>query len=288
MRLTEFRIRDPFVLPDPAEGAYYLYGTTDENVWEGPGTGFDAYVSRDLVEWQGPFPVFRPPPRFWATCNFWAPEVHAYGGRLFMLASFKAPGVPRGTQILVADRPLGPFLPHGDGPVTPRRRECLDGTLFVEDGAPWMVFCREWVEVGDGRICAMRLAPDLKTAAGEPLELFRASAASWVRPFFGDGNLVTDGPFLHRTDSGALLMLWSSMGERGYAIGVAVSASGQVIGPWRHGAEPLFADDGGHGMVFESFDGRPMLALHMPNVSPRERARIIDFNTEAALRMCTR
>jgi hypothetical protein len=87
---------------------------------------------------------------------------------------------------------------------------------------------------------------------------------------------------------GALLMLWSSMGERGYAIGVAVSASGQVTGPWRHGAEPLFAEDGGHGMVFESFDGRPMLALHVPNVSPYERARIIDFNTEAALRMCTR
>lgn len=37
----------------------------------------------------------------------------------------------RGTQILRADKPEGPFVPLSDGPVTPADWECLDGTLYV-------------------------------------------------------------------------------------------------------------------------------------------------------------
>ena len=55
-----------------------------------------------------------------------------------MFASFKAAGVCRGTQILVADHPKGPFVPHSDGPVTPRDWECLDGTLYVDPGGKSM------------------------------------------------------------------------------------------------------------------------------------------------------
>jgi hypothetical protein len=53
--------------------------------------------------------------------------------------------------------------------------------------------------------------------------LFRASEAPWVRPY-QPGNFVTDGPFLHRTKAGKLLMIWSSFRKGGdYAIGVAES-----------------------------------------------------------------
>jgi len=269
----DIRIRDPFIVPVVAEQRYYMFGTTCANCWAGAQDGFDVYVSRDLELWEGPTPVFRPPPQFWADQNFWAPEVHHVDGRWFMFASFKAEGVCRATQILAADRIEGPYLPHGEGPVTPRDWECLDGTLFVdEQGEPWMVFCHEWVQVHDGGMCAVRLSRDLLRAVDASVLLFRASAAPWSKPFGAAGNdRVTDGPFLHRTASGALLMLWSTGGYEGYAIGCARSTSGTILGPWTQDAKPLYGKDGGHGMLFRTFAGQMMLSIHQPNDSPRER-----------------
>ena len=158
-----------------------------------------------------------------------APEVHVYRGRYFLFASFKAQGVCRGTQILVAESPLGPFRPVSTKPVTPPDWECLDGTLFVtEDGNPWMLFCHEWVQVGDGEICALPLSKDLVSAAGEPTMLFRASQAPWIQQYESKGRkgYVTDGPWQHRLPGGELLMLWSSFSGDGYTIGVARSRSG--------------------------------------------------------------
>jgi len=273
--LADINFRDPFILPAAEEGRYYLFGTTGAGCWGGPQTGFDAYVSRDLETWEGPIPAFRPPAGFWADRNFWAPEVHPWHGRYYMFASFKAEGVCRGTQILVSDTPAGPFRPHSDGPVTPREWECLDGTLFIDgQGMPWIVFCHEWVQVNDGEICAMPLTPALDRRAGPPLLLFRASSAAWaasVQP--GEPKkLVTDGPFVYRAGNGELLMLWSTLGEGGkYLQGVARSKSGRVVGPWEQDPDPLYAGDGGHGMLFRTFGGGLMLALHTPNKTPDER-----------------
>ena len=102
MKTCDIRIRDPYVLTDTDAGRYYLYGTTDENPWSGPGQGFSAYVGTNLADWQGPFTVFAPPVDFWADCQFWAPEVHRYAGCYYMLASFKAENRRRGVQILRA------------------------------------------------------------------------------------------------------------------------------------------------------------------------------------------
>src|SRR5579883_1414946 len=99
--LPDIRIRDPFILPLAEEQTYYLYGTTDENCWEGPADGFDCYWSRDLKQWEGPRQVFAASPQFWSDRNYWAPEAHRYEGRFVMLASFKSAHRRRGTQILV-------------------------------------------------------------------------------------------------------------------------------------------------------------------------------------------
>jgi len=81
--------------------------------------------------------------------------------------------------------------------------------------------------------------------------------------------------------SGSLIMLWSSRGAKGYAMGVARSDTGEVTGPWRQEAEPLWAEDGGHGMIFRALDGRLMLTLHCPNRSPNERPFFVEIEEAA-------
>ncbi|MDD7835712.1 glycoside hydrolase family 43 protein [Paenarthrobacter sp. AB444] len=277
-RLEQIQIRDPYVLTLPGSKEYLLFGSTDENIWSGPATGFDCYRSKDLVAWEGPFPAFRPAPGFWSKEQYWAPEVHQYRGRYYMFATFTAPGHSRGTQILSAVEPEGPYEPWSNGPVTPSEWECLDGTLHVDqEGVPWLVFCHEWKQIDDGAVVAQRLSPDLRSAQGEPRVLFTASEAPWSRPLdrpshSGAPPHVTDGPFLHRLSSGKLIMLWSSFGEEGYAMGVARSESGTVLGPWAQEPVALWSKDGGHGMIARHLDGGLFLTLHQPNKSPDERA----------------
>ena len=70
----------------------------------------------------------------------------------------------------MSDSPKGPFRPVGNRPVTPEGWHCLDGTLYTDrKGAPWLVFCHEWLQVGDGQICAVPLSEDLSEAVGEPV-----------------------------------------------------------------------------------------------------------------------
>ena len=271
MKRTDINIRDPFVLVH--EGAYYLYGTRGATCW-GPADGFDVYVSRDMEEWDGPFVCFHNDGSFWADRNYWAPEVYFYQGAFYMFASFKNPDVRRGTAGLKAESPLGPFVPHSDGCVTPRDWECLDGTLYVDKaGKPWMVFCHEWVQAGDGEVDAIPLTDDLSAPAGEPKLLFRASEAPWCKVMHhssGVDGCVTDGPFFWRTADGTLLCLWASFSAGGYTEGVAVSSNGEIDGTFTQ-VEPLFMDDGGHGMVFRALDGQLYLTLHSPNAHLEER-----------------
>lgn len=298
MRLGDIRMRDPFILEaDP--GAFVLFGTTDENLWGGPATGFDCYTSTDLELWEGPIAAFRPPVGFWADSQFWAPEVHEHKGRFHMLATFASSSSQvRGVAVLVSDDPTGPFAPWSDGPVTPPEVPCLDGTLFIDDDAePWIVYSRgaEGALGGapglaDGEMYARRLSRDLREAVGAPQLLFRASAAPWSKPLrFPDGveppealnlakdPLFTDGPFLVWSPSGPLLMLWSSFGDEGYAMGVARSESGSVLGPWVQSAEPLWPRNGGHGMILETSTGGRHLVLHWPNDTPNERVTLVEI-----------
>ncbi len=274
----DLQIRDPFVVPVVSEGRYYLFGTTDKNPWNQKGVGFDVYVTEDLHTFDGPYQIFSGYDGFWGTHDFWAPELHLYNGRFYLFASFKSSGRKRGTQILVADSILGPFQVLENKAVTPADWECLDGTLYIDhQGQPWIVFCHEWVQVHDGAIYAQQLSADLCHGIGEPQLLFKASEAIWTKAMERrDGSAlcdarVTDGPFLHMQADGKLVMLWSSIGEQGYAMGCAVSDNGCISGPWRQNEKPLVALDGGHGMVFTDFSGKLQISYHTPNRTPFER-----------------
>lgn len=281
--VKDIRIRDPFLVPVPETKTYYLFGTTDPNPWEGPGEGFLVYASRDLEMWSEPVCAFSPPADFWATTQFWAPEVHFYRGNWYMLASFKSDTRCRGTQILRAAELTGPYRPISNDPVTPADWECLDGTLFVEqDGTPWLIFSHEWIQIQNGAICAAPLSEDLTHLVADPITLFHAADAPWCVPDTGDvvqkdgKNFVTDGPFLYWTPEGELQMIWSSFSEDGYAIGIADSTSGSVLGPWKQRQTPA-VKIGGHGMVFRDFSGNRCLAIHSPNTNGQERLKILPF-----------
>lgn len=274
MKLSEINIRDPFVLC--ADGRYYMYGSrvgepTTDSPWDwGVQTGFDVYVSDDLDNWSDPQTIFERPEGFWADKEFWAPEVHCYGGRYYLIASFKRDGCCRGCQIMAADSPLGPFSPISDSPATPRDWECLDGTLYIDKcGKPHLVFCHEWLQVHNGEMCALPLSADLSQAIGEPRVLFRAGDPDWADKDTID--FVTDGPFMHRTADGRLIMLWSSLAGGRYVEAMALSDSGDIDGNWRHADRLLFGEDGGHGMTFTDRDGRLMFVMHSPNTRGQER-----------------
>lgn len=277
MKREDIRIRDPFILADKDEGVYYMYGTTELGAGLEAGDRFEAYVSRDLDNFEGPFTVFHGAQiNFWADRDYWAPEVHFYRGKYYLFGSFKAENHVRATQILVADNPLGMFNPLTDEPVTPPEWECLDGTLWVENGVPYIVFCHEWLQVEDGEICALQLTDDLKYPAGKPFTLFKASANPAVDAFRGSGGdrcRITDGPFLFR-EGDMLKMIWSSIAGGKYAVLEAQADS--LRGEWHHGGS-RFAFDGGHAMLFRDFSGKLKISLHHPNTPPNELALFLDF-----------
>ena len=261
MKINEIFMRDPFLFVE--DGVGYLVGSTNVNVWSGPADGFLGYKTTNLVDFEGPFVLFERNDDFWSDENYWAPELHKYNGKYYLIASFKTKGVHRASQMLVSDEPFGKFKPL-DKPFTPKEWECLDATLYEENGVLYTVFCHEWTQVKNGEMCLGILNDDLCSLKEEPIVLFKASDAPWVVSHTATkDDFVTDGPFIYKLKTGKLLMLWSSQGKEGYAMGMAVSENG-IKGPWIHIEEPLFSKDGGHGMIFE-FNSKLYVSLHHPN-----------------------
>ena len=276
--ITSIRCSDPFILPDASDHTYYMYST-------GGGGRVMGRASKDLVNWTEPFVVMEFPETHWAgnRAASWAAEVHPYKGKYYLFTTshtretmVSLPGrgdIPhRATQIYVADTPRGPFRDFtGNKPHTPWDWAALDGTLWIEDGVPYMVFCHEWLQTVDGTMELVRLPDDLGVPTEAPVTLFKASDAPWSGEMLelGEktngmdiGGQVTDGPWVFRTQTGRLGMLWSSWGKERYAIGVAYSESGSVKGPWVQEPRPLFEDNGGHGMLFRTFEGELKLCMH--------------------------
>ena len=300
IQLADIRMRDVCILPDAASKTYYMVGPSFR-------AGVRAYVSKDLKTWTGPKTIFTTPPGIWGDIQpvgIWAPEMHFYkpplpsprlrgdtggaAGKYYLFLTFDTrnrfpeqwrnwlPRVTRGSQVLVSDSPTGPFTPFANHSTLPVDMMTLDGTLWVEDGAPYMVFCHEWVQIKDGTVEYIRLKDDLSETVGEPVRLFNGSDAVWSKKSDQYGCHVTDGPYLYKSKSGKLFMIWTSGGYTGYTVGIAISDSGKLAGPWKQQAEPVFAKNGGHAMLFTTFDGTLMMVLHSPN-GPGARPRIFEM-----------
>ena len=274
LKREDIRIRDPFIYTDRENGCYYMYGTTacKEGSLSTEPT-LTVYKTEDLEHFSEGKVIFSGEEiGFWAYRDYLAPEMHKYNGKYYLFVSFKSEKRHRATQILVCDTPDGRFQPVSKEPITPPDWECLDGTLWVENGVPYMVFCHEWVQVVDGEIWAVPLKEDLSAPAGEPFFLFRASENPNVSAG-KRGQRVTDGPFLFR-EEGKLKMIWSSFYEGRYLVLEAESDS--IHGKWEHKGS-RYDFDGGHAMLFETLDGTRMISLHSPNKAGLERAMFLEY-----------
>jgi GH43 family beta-xylosidase len=293
LKTEDIRIRDPFIYADPQTQTYYMYASMPH--------GVGVYTGRDLEHWNKVRRVLAIP-KDSSVQAVWAPEMHEYKGRyyLFVTLTDKAtlpleqpvdkqewPDMKvRGTHIFYADSPLGPFRPFKQTSYTPEDWMALDGTLFVENGTPYMVFCHEWVQTIDGTIDAIQLKDDLSDTVGESKRLFKASDAPDARKD-PQQSKVTDGCFFYRSpQSGRLFMIWSTFipGKK-YCVVLTHSESGMVRGPWKK-QTLLYTQNGGHGMIFRTFDNRLLLALHQPNSGGNERLhlfRIVDNGKTLAI-----
>ncbi|HYQ57520.1 MAG TPA: glycoside hydrolase family 43 protein [Draconibacterium sp.] len=270
--LHEMRWRDNCILADEASGYYYMVGPAGRSVL--------SYRSKDLINWENPTEIFTIPEGFWGgkpIMSIWAPELHLYKGKYYLFLTIDTrdmfeeqwpnwrPRVTRGSQILVSDSPTGPFKAFQDRSTLPTDMMTLDATLWEEDGVPYVVYAHEWVQISNGTIEYMQLKEDLSEVVGEPHLILRGSDAPWGAISSNEGCFVTDGPYFKINKAGKLMMIWTSFNDDIYTMGVAYSESGKLAGPWIQQEEPVFDDNGGHGMLFETFDGKLMTVLHAPN-----------------------
>ncbi len=208
----------------------------------------------------------------------WAAEIHPYQNKYYYFATFTNRAVKidtvkgnvierRASHILVSDKPDGPYVPMQDDTYLPANMPTLDGTFWVDkDGKPYMIYCHEWLQNGNGTMEKIELKPDLSGSIGSGKILFRASDSPWSREKDENGNdkpnKVTDGPYLFETKTGRLGMIWTSWVYSDYTQGVAYSESGTLDGPWIQEKDPITPPNFGHGMLFHTFDGTLLMSLH--------------------------
>ncbi|GAB3717570.1 glycoside hydrolase family 43 protein [Spirosoma lituiforme] len=267
--LDSIRLSDPYILADTKTNSYYMTGT-----------GGMLWKSSDLMMWSGPYPVAQTDPDSWMGPKpmIWAAELHSFKNMYYYFATFTNRAVKidtvgknvierRASHILVSNKPDGPYVPMHDATYLPAGKPTLDGTFWVDtDGKPYMVYCYEWLQTNNGTIEKIELKPDLSGSFGAGKLLFRASDSPWSREKDSTGrdrpNKVTDGPFLFRTKTGRLGMLWTSWIYDIYTQGVAYSESGTLDGPWMQEKEPVTPPNFGHGMLFYTLDGKLLLSAH--------------------------
>jgi len=267
--LDSIVLSDPFILADARTRMYYMTGT-----------GGMLWKSNDLKYWDGPYQVAKTDSTSWMGPRpmIWAAEIHPYKNKYYYFATFTNRAVKidtvkgnaierRACHVLVSDRPDGPFVPMQDATYLPADKPTLDGTLWIDtDGKPYMVYCYEWLQNWNGTIEKIELKPDLSGSIGEGKLLFRASESPWSREKDENGkdkpNKVTDGPYLFKTGTGRLGMIWTSWVYDVYTQGVAYSTSGTLDGPWVQEEKPITPPNFGHGMLFRTLDGKLLMSVH--------------------------
>lgn len=277
VHFNDLMMSDPYIFADEVSKTYYLTSS-----------GGRQYRSKDLIMWEGPYNVIDLSGIWCEKSGFAAAaEIHKIGNYYYYAGTWsdhseiiqaipKRYNVPHNqTYLLRSESPEGPFVPFSITPgydYEPYEWDCIDGTLYEEDGKIYMVFVHEWTQLIDGTMDYIELSRDLTQTVSEwPVTLFRASESPSCGEMNGLGEAtfglkmpgwVTDGPQMFRTQTGRLGMLWSTWGKERYLQVVCYSQSGTLKGPWIQEPEPFLANNSGHGMLFRTFEGELRYVVH--------------------------
>lgn len=275
MKKEDIHIRDPFVFVK--ENKYYLLGTTGDDPW-GKASDLTLYVSDDLENFErkcvmvtdGSLDTFK---------NIWAPELHEYNGKYYLIVSAYRKDLGRGSFIFVSDCLDVPFKMLTGEYITPEGWGCLDATLFVYEKKPYLCFSNEWTtpitKDGDGALYIAELSADLTKILGKPKKIVsgKGSGVSVVIHVNDHRGYVAEGPWLYE-ENGEIVLLWSTFTETGYSVIKSVSKNG-IFGDYVL-EKVLFDKDGGHCMRFTDLKGKVRIVFHQPNVTPKERLHLFE------------
>ncbi len=265
----ELHIRDPFVYVE--DGGYYLLGTTGNDCW-GQGSDLTLYTSEHLES-------FEPVCQMVDDCylesytNIWAPELHRYNGKYYLILSLYREDIGRGSIIYVSDSLTDKFTPLTGEYITPKGWGCLDATLFVWKDKPYLYFSYEWTTPeGDGSIYVAELSSDLRQILGVPKRVINGKTCGIAKEISSGGHTghVAEGPYAVIED-GKIALYWSTFTETGYS--VAKNVADDVFSEYVFD-RIVFEKDGGHCMVFEDLAGELQMTFHQPNTSPVERMQL--------------
>ncbi len=223
---------DPFVLP--LAGRFYCYATES-----GP-PGFQVLESEDLVHWFHRGVAFVPPS---SAGNYWAPEVIARRGRLWMIYSAKNPATKEhDLAIAVGDEPTGPFRPWGklvsgllDGAECDNGHEpcrgAIDGTFFEDvDGALYFAYSQESPRC----IVLRRLDEDMKSVGAERVVLIRADREEEAGVVEAPTLLIRDGMYHLIYSAGPF-----QGRSHGHRYTVRHASAPSLRGPWIKDEKPV-------------------------------------------------
>ncbi len=274
MKREDIHIRDPFVVV--RDGKYYLLGTTGDDPW-GRGSTLQLYESNDLENFSEKC-VMVTDGSLDGYTTLWAPEIHEYNGKFYLIVSVFRKDLGRGSIILTSDHLDGNFKMLTGEYVTPVGWGCLDATLFVHEGVPYLCFSNEWTTPitgdGDGSLYIAELDNELKHIVGKPKKIVSGKYCGKAVKVSGEGTAgyICEGPWLYE-ENGNIVLLWSTCSETGYSVFKSVSKNG-VCGDYEY-AEKVFAQDGGHCMAFRDLNGKRFIALHQPDHTPDERMKLV-------------
>ncbi len=277
-RLTadDIHIRDPFVFIEG--GVYYLLGTTGDDPWV-TGSNFTLYRSNDLKNFECMGQMVEESTLSDYT-QLWAPELHFYEGKYYLIVSVFCKEKGRGSMILTSSSLTEPFYPLTGEYITPAGWGCLDATLFVWKNEPYLIFSNEWTTPvcgnGDGALFLSKLSPDLKTLVGEPRKIVSGRECGFAVEIANAEarGYIAEGPYLVEED-GYIAMYWSTCTVDGYCVvkSVAKDISSEFVFE-----RFIFRKDGGHGMIFRDFEGVQKITFHQPNVTPNERMKVFNLS----------
>ncbi len=208
---------------------------------------FDAFSSKDLVNWTKHERVLTNKEITWAWQAMWAPSVVENNGKYYFffgandIQSNKEHG---GIGVAVADKPEGPFKDLLGKPLIDKivnGAQPIDQFAYKDSDGQWYLFYGGW-----GHCNVTKLAPDFKSLVPfENGEMFRE-----VTP----ENYV-EGPFMLKRN-GKYYFMWSEGGWGGPHYSVAYAIADSPLGPWKRigkilQQDPDVATGAGHHSVIK-------------------------------------